>query len=299
MAEQGRTSHRTRTCRRAETDPARACADSGPSTLTRDLDGAARWGCAAGRVRRPARGARQSDGRARARVTKVPQARDVRAFPCGADQRRLATMTTNTPTRRVLLLSSDDEAIPGLEVALHAGGYEIRRCVAPGDGAFPCVALQPGAGCPLDDGLVDVALDVRSHPWPHPTDREAGVRCALRKRVPLAVAGRTAFSPFDSWASVTIEGTVSAAQACDRAIAASLDQHREVVVDAVRAVLDMHGHADAPIDVHVDRRAAQLHVAITAPVPKELRTIAVAPAGSALRRLAPTAGAIEIDLCEP
>src|SRR3954451_20397307 len=124
---------------------------------------------------------------------------------------------TTTTIRRVLLIPSDDEPHAALENTLRGSGYEIRRCVEAGAGAFPCAALLPdGAGCPLDDGLVDVALDVRDHPWPNPTPLEAGVRCALRVRVPLAVAGRVAFSPFEGLASVTIDGTESAVDACER-----------------------------------------------------------------------------------
>lgn len=208
-------------------------------------------------------------------------------------------MTMKTPNRRVLLLSSDDEPIAELEAALDDAGYEIRRCVEPGADSFPCVALQGGGVCPLDDGLIDVALDVRSHPWPKPTLREEGVRCALRERVPLAVAGRSAFSPFDRWAEVTVEGISSAVDACDRAIRSSLDRHRAAAAEAVTSVLETHGLADAPVAVAVDRRAGQLHVEITAHVPKDLRTVVVARAGSAVRRLDRAARAIEIDLREP
>jgi hypothetical protein len=208
-------------------------------------------------------------------------------------------MTMKTPNRRVLLLSSDDEPIAELEAALDDAGYEIRRCVEPGADAFPCVALQGGGMCPLDDGLIDVALDIRSHPWPKPTLREEGVRCALRARVPVAVAGRSAFSPFDRWAEVTVDGISGAVDACDRAIRASLDRHRVAAAAAVTSVLDMHGQADAPVAVAVDRRAGQLHIEITACVPKDLRTVVVARAGSAVRQLDRAARAIEIDLREP
>lgn len=207
-------------------------------------------------------------------------------------------MTMKTPFRRVLLLSSDDEPVPALEAALDDAGYEIRRCVEPGADAFPCVALQGGGVCPLDDGLIDVALDVRSHPWPKPTLREEGVRCALRSRVPVAVAGRSAFSPFDRWAEVTIDGVLGAVDACDEAIRSSLERHRTAVVEAVEAVLDTHGLTGVAA-VEVDRRAGQVHIGITAHVPKELRTVVVTRAGAAVRALDRGARAIEIDLREP
>ena len=204
-------------------------------------------------------------------------------------------MTENL-IRRVLLLGSDDEATPELEASLRDAGYEVRRCVEPGAQAFPCVGLQDGGTCPLDDGLIDVALDVRSHPWPRPTQREAGVQCAVRRRVPVAVAGRTLFHPFERWAEVTIDGTGDAVDACNRAIERSLYRLRDAVIEAVEAVLRTKGSVLPSIDVDVARRAGRLEIAITADVPKELRTVVVARAGSAARGVDPAAQAIEIDL---
>jgi len=48
---------------------------------------------------------------------------------------------------------------------------------------------------------VAIAVDVRQQPWPQPTAREAGVRCALRAGVPVVVTGRTLRHPFEGWAS--------------------------------------------------------------------------------------------------
>jgi hypothetical protein len=204
---------------------------------------------------------------------------------------------TITTTRRVLLITSDGEPHVELETELRTGGYEIRRCVEPGAGAFPCAALVPGGGgCPLDDGLVDVALDVRDHPWPSPTATEAGVRCALRARIPVAVAGRSARSPFDGFAAVTVEGTATPVEVCEQAIETSLERHRCAALGAVSDLLHTHGIDGAPITVSVDRRAGQLRVRIVAPVPDALRTTAVVRAGAALRALDPLARAIEIDL---
>jgi hypothetical protein len=204
---------------------------------------------------------------------------------------------TTTTTRRVLLLSSDGDAHPLIEQMLTSAGYELRRCVEQGDAPFPCAAMIPGGrGCPLDDGLVDVALDVRDHPWPQPTAREVGVRCALRERVPLAVIGRSAFSPFGELADVTVEGDSEPVAACERAIESSLERHRGAAVDAVADVLRTHEVGDAPITVSVSRRAGQLRVRVVAAVPQALRTTVVVRVGAALRALDQRARAIEIEL---
>jgi len=206
---------------------------------------------------------------------------------------------TTTPHRRVLLLSSDDEPLTDVESALAAGGYEVRRCVERGTDAFPCAALKAGSTCPLDDELVDVALDVRVHPWPRPTPREEGVKCAVRARVPVAVVGRSAFNPFEDWASWSHEGIGDVVDACERAIHASLEVHRAAVAGAVVSLALVHGLTVGPVIGDVDRVAGRLHATITASIPAELRTIAVTRAGVALRGVDPAALAIEIDLREP
>jgi hypothetical protein len=204
-----------------------------------------------------------------------------------------------TIARTVLLLASDDEQLPAVEAALDDAGYEVRRCVEPGQPTFPCAGLDGGAGCPLDDGRVDVALDVRVHPWPHPTPREVGVRCALRRSVPLAVAGRVPGNPFGRWADAVEEGTTDVAALCERAIASSLERHRHAVIRAVSTVLAVHGDETPAVAAEIDRRGGRLHATITAAVPDALRTVAVARAGSALRGVDREAKAIEIDLRQP
>ena len=98
-------------------------------------------------------------------------------------------------TPGVLLLSTDDdEGVSAIRDALTLGGFLVHGC----GGSFPCDGLRD-AGCPLDRGDVALAIDVRQHPWPQPTAREAGVRCALRAGIPVVVTGRTLRHPFEGW----------------------------------------------------------------------------------------------------
>jgi len=122
----------------------------------------------------------------------------------------------------VLLLSSDDEPVDGIEAELRAAGYDVRRCVDDGATAYPCNGLRDG--CPLDsDGGIDVALDVRHHPWPAPTARETGVVCAMRSAVPVAVLSERRDHPFRERAAATGDRFDDVVELCERAIAAGLD----------------------------------------------------------------------------
>lgn len=120
---------------------------------------------------------------------------------------------------RVLVLESDPRAATVAGQAVEAAGHEVVRCFAPGVGAFPCRALEVGAMCPVDEG-VDVALLVRSRPWPKPTALERGGICALRARVPLVVAGHHGLDPWVAWASASIDGSEGVVDVCTAVVAA-------------------------------------------------------------------------------
>lgn len=204
---------------------------------------------------------------------------------------------TIAPTRRALLITSDDEPVDHVDAHLVAAGYDVRRCVEHGAPGFPCVGLV-GAACPLEaDGGVDVAVDVRQHPWPHPTLRESGVTCALRAGVPLVVLGRP-HHPFEGLATITTDRQDVLATRCEQAISVALEPVRDAVAGAVRAVFANHG-VDFPFTVDVQRRLGRMHVAITTAAPGSVRGMAANRAAVAIRRLDRTATAIEIEIIDP
>ena len=196
---------------------------------------------------------------------------------------------------QVLLLRSDDEPVADVEAALVAAGHTVHRCHRPGDNAFPCNGLREGESCPLDAVGIDVAIDVRQHPWPRPTPLEDGVTCALRRHVPVVVAGRTLFHPFEGWATVTLEGTTGVVDACERAIERHLGRQRAAAVAAVREVLDHAGLDEIPVHATATRAERRLHVEVAADLPEgRLRTMIAARVGSAVREVDPEAEGIEI-----
>ena len=111
---------------------------------------------------------------------------------------------------RVLVSEANPDAAAAVVEQLAEAGHDVVRCHAEGAPAFPCSGLA-GAGCPVEDG-VDVAVTVRTHPRSTPAPTEDGVICALRRRVPVVVAGRTLFQPFSGFdvTEVDVDGDIVA-----------------------------------------------------------------------------------------
>lgn len=117
----------------------------------------------------------------------------------------------------VLVVGPDDWAISDAASQLYAAGRKVHRCFESADAPFPCNALIPGAGCPLDQHPVDVVLDIRSRPGGEPTMAEMGAVCGVRDGLPLVVAGMVEISGFGPWADpVPLDGDIVAT--CDEAV---------------------------------------------------------------------------------
>jgi len=91
--------------------------------------------------------------------------------------------------RGVLVVGVDEWAIRDAVDQLRAAGLATHRCTGSGEAAFPCNAMVPGRGCPLDQHDVGVVLDVRHRPSAEPTWSEMGAVCGLRAGIPLVTAG--------------------------------------------------------------------------------------------------------------
>ena len=115
---------------------------------------------------------------------------------------------------RVLVMESDPYAADKATKQLDSAGHDVERCFERDLGNFPCNALYAGGRCPLDDGTVDVALVVRGHAWPSAMPLERGAVCAIRAGVPLVEAGVTVLSPFERWATVSVDVDDDIVEAC-------------------------------------------------------------------------------------
>jgi hypothetical protein len=183
---------------------------------------------------------------------------------------------------RILVLESDRRAGDDVIDDLRSAGHEVVRCHERDLPVFPCAGLTDGGACPLDEP-VDVAVTVRAHPYPRHTAYEDGVICALRHRVPLVVAGKSALSPFAPWTTEHADdGNVVAA--CERAAVRPVPAPSEAVTDEARRLATAAGLAPETVNAAVVKRSGRLAVDIEVPAAasRELRhSIAVRAAGLA------------------
>ena len=117
----------------------------------------------------------------------------------------------------VLVVGQDDWALHDATSQLLAAGRTVHRCSESTESPFPCNALIPGRGCPLDRHQVDVVLNIRTRPEAQPTLAEMGAICGLRDGIPLVVAGLSEMSGFSAWAErVPPAGDI--VSTCDRVV---------------------------------------------------------------------------------
>jgi hypothetical protein len=125
----------------------------------------------------------------------------------------------STHAAEILVVGSEDWAIDDAASQLHSAGRTVHRCSDTTEAPFPCNALIPGRGCPLDQHRVDVVLNIRSRPEAQPTLAEMGAICGLRDRIPLVVAGMSGVSGLAPWGlQVQAEGDI--VTTCDEAVRA-------------------------------------------------------------------------------
>ena len=127
--------------------------------------------------------------------------------------------TASTCAAEILVVGAEDWAIDDAASQLQAAGRHVHRCSETTEAPFPCNALIPGRGCPLDQHRVDVVVNIRSRPESQPSLAEMGAICGLRDRIPLVVAGMSGVSGLTPWAlRVPDEGDI--VTTCDQAVRA-------------------------------------------------------------------------------
>jgi len=122
-----------------------------------------------------------------------------------------------TKAAEVLVVGADHWAVSDAVSQLQAAGRMVHRCSESPEAPFPCNALVPGRGCPLDHHPVDVVLDIHSRPDSQPHLSELGAICGLRAGIPLVVAGLSEVSVFAPFAErVPPAGDI--VSTCDQAV---------------------------------------------------------------------------------
>ncbi|MCB1007167.1 MAG: hypothetical protein KDB35_23490 [Acidimicrobiales bacterium] len=126
----------------------------------------------------------------------------------------------------VLVVGTEAWAIDSVVRGLQGSGHEVVSCP---DLTATCTTLD-GAGCDLDPAL-DVVCCVRARPLDRVVRSERAAVCALRRGVPLVLAGSTASSPLAPFAArvVDLDGDVVAA--CEAVAASGSVVHRPEALD--------------------------------------------------------------------
>jgi hypothetical protein len=196
---------------------------------------------------------------------------------------------------RVLLVEGQVGEAEEAERLLRASGHEVERCVDVDAAAFPCNGMLSGE-CPLEHQVIDAAVLVRSDVTDTHTPREDGARCALRRHVPLVLAGDVDGSPYADWATEISTSVADLPEALARAGEAVLDRHTRAARRSFQAVLVQHDLDPAGADAAVHRDGTQLRVLLFPPAsldPKIAEMAAVRVAG-AIRDFDPYAAKIDV-----
>ncbi len=196
----------------------------------------------------------------------------------------------------VLVMESDPGAAQSAVDDLEAAGHRVHWCHVPGGAPFPCAGLATDT-CPLEREAIDVVLTVRRHVFPRPSTTEDGVVCALRRRIPVVVTGRTLLNPFEDFGAVPAEG--DPVKACETVAAAPLSGHGEVASRVLADLFELHGLPEESGDVVVRRVDGRLKATlrVSSSVPDSIRKVAAVRITGALRTYDPYVAGIDVG-CE-
>lgn len=198
---------------------------------------------------------------------------------------------------KVLVLEEQVGASCEAALDLAEAGHEVVRCHGANEAAFPCRAMTENH-CPLDDGDVMVALMVQAPDGAAVTgdSAEDGARCALRRHIPLVVAGQPDHSSLETWASAVVTDGVEVASVVEQVGRQPSPRHSDVAEGAFAGVLEVHGLDPAVAAAVVVRQGPDLHVELrpSAPVDRQVMEIAAVRVAGALRRFDPFPRVIDV-----
>lgn len=197
---------------------------------------------------------------------------------------------------KVLVLEEQTGASCDVALDLVGAGHEIVRCHGADEPAFACRGITE-EGCPLDAGDVAVAVMVQAAVGTEGIDAaEDGARCALRRHIPLVMAGAPDRSRLDEWASAIVDDPTAVAAVVAEVGAGPSPRHSDVAEGAFAGVLEAHGLDPALAGAVVVRTGSDLHVELrpSGPVDRAVLEVAAVRVAGALRRFDPFPRVIDV-----
>jgi hypothetical protein len=195
----------------------------------------------------------------------------------------------------VLVVEAEPGAAAPAAARLEAAGHRVHRCHEVGAAAFPCVGLTDAGACPFDGAPIDVALTVRTGAGGAPTAFEDGLRCALRRRLPVVVWGG------DPGPLAGVTGTIVAGSGADvvavcEAAAREASEHARVAGEMLRRTLEKAGIDPRGAAARVSRHEGRLTVLLDVPpgLPARLLDVIAVRVTAALREYDPHAAGIDV-----
>ena len=163
---------------------------------------------------------------------------------------------------RVLVTESQPGAASAKAAELEGASHEVVTCFDPAGYSPVCRGMRGGV-CPVEVG-VDAVVAVRGRPRPTPTHLETGVTCAVRRRVPLVVAGSVDMSPFVAPVLVAAD-RVGVVEALDRVVGAAAHNLAAAANRAARQLIGRSGGDASDVRSRVEGDGDRTKVTVTVP----------------------------------
>ncbi len=198
---------------------------------------------------------------------------------------------------RVLIIEQEPGAGDPVAANLEDAGHGTSRCHEPGSTAFACKGMADQAGCPLEHGSIDLAVVARGPSGGPAAEEEAGVRCAVRRRIPVMVVGSAQGASFEGWTTDVV--APDDAQLVQRAVAAAnlgLTPYVDKAEQVARQALAKIGVPDSAVTASVVRDGQRMRVSVTVDAdldPAHCETTGVRVAG-AIREMDPWTTTIDV-----
>lgn len=198
---------------------------------------------------------------------------------------------------RVLVIEDSWRAADEASDRLEAAGMDVVRCSERDRPSFPCAGMPGQGGCPMETGVIDVALSVRADGG-DVTVNEDGVRCALRHHIPVVATGECAGAPWLEMATSVAKDGSELVDVVHEAADAPLRRHTEVATAQLADLLTRKGLDPTVASAEVHRVVGGLRVVLRPgpDVPQDVAQAAAVRVAAALRGIDDKSTAVDVTI---